>query len=174
MILTLARCCRSSRRLVDRFAQCMDLSTDRSRLDCYFRNSRLAKPAGALSAPPDLQLIPDCADDAEGSDLDDAGGDANARSQRSAAVPSARDVADETPVLDKMAHRQQSGCGSTDEVVSDADDGDANLAAADTDRERSGDIAASRGGSREHHGGVSSVCRAVVVHERQRLSYGCV
>ncbi len=111
----------------------MDLSTDRSRLDCYFRGSRPAKPAGALSAPPDLQLTPDDdADDAEGSEVDDVGGDEDARPTHSAAGARAAE-ADGTPAPSDTAHRQQSGCGSMDEDGSDTDGEDAALAAADGD-----------------------------------------
>ena len=127
--------CRSSRRLVDRFAECMDLSMDRSRLDSYFRGSRPAKPAGALSAPPDLQLTPEDADDAaEGSDdIGDDVGYADDGLQRSVAATSGREEADRPPARDITVHRQQSCCGSMDEDGSDADDEDADLAAGDFD-----------------------------------------
>ena len=131
----------------------MDLSTDRSRLDCYFRGSRPAKPAGALSAPPDLQLTPDDdADDAEGSEVDDVGGDAEARPTQSAAGARAAQVDGKPAPFDK-AHRQQSGCGSMDEDGSDTDEEDAEMAAADGSCKPS--KAASHGaaaaGSRGHH-----------------------
>ncbi len=153
LTLILARHCRSSRRLVDRFAQCMDLSTDRSRLDCYFRGSRPAKPAGARSAPPDLQLTPDDdADDADGSEVDDIGDGADTRPTESAAGDCAEE-ADGTPPTSNTAQRQQSCCGSKDEGDSDTDGKDAVLAAADGDS-KPGDAAswgATEAESREQH-----------------------
>ena len=94
---------RSLRRLVDRFAECMDLSTDRSRMDCYFRGSRLRKPEGALSAPADLQLTADA--DAEPSDDDN-----NA------------DEAEATPAPAGTAKRERSCGADMDDSESDSDD----------------------------------------------------
>ena len=134
----------------------MDLSTDRSRLDCYFRGSRPAKPAGALSAPPDFQLTPDeDADNAEGSeDLDAAGDDTNQPMPSSVTGAGALDVPEETAAPGSTARRQQSGCGSMDEDGSDIDGADADMAAADGDRKVSGAAApcgAAQAGSRQQH-----------------------
>ena len=124
------RLCCSSRRLVDRFAECMDLSTDRSRLDSYFRGSRPAKPAGALSAPPDLQLTPDDADSSDGVDAANGGDGVLEPSAHDRGPLERADGISAPPGC--TACRQQSCCGSMDEDESASDGENADLAGDDS------------------------------------------